>query len=218
LWKTTEALKQSPQFFYVPPYFLSLSNAFLCFEDHSNDGSVTRDLMEKVASENSSFLRTRFGNDAEFEIKIPDVVMSYCRELLPNVDMEPTPDCDVENTARLLSTFGWHIQQDTPKNSGGCIVKCHICLAQSWLSCRPKDGREAPSKKRRRERMQDATLQLIDSHRVYCPYVGGFSFWTGHRTELPGWKVVVSNLAKFVRSKASGGPLTVFACLWGEEC
>ncbi|KAL7516091.1 hypothetical protein ACHAWX_001150 [Stephanocyclus meneghinianus] len=218
LRKTTEALKQSPQIIYVPPYFLSLSDAFLRFEDHTNNGSITREWVEKGSSENSSVLRTRFPSNAEFEIKIPDAVMSHCRGLSPDVDTAPTPYCDVENAARLLSAFGWHIQRDTPKDSGGCIVQCHICLARSWLSCRPMDGREAPSKKRRRERMNDAILQLIDSHRVYCPYVGGFSFWVGHRTELPGWKVVVSNLAKSTCSKVRGGPLTIFGCLWGEEC
>ncbi|KAL3789029.1 hypothetical protein HJC23_008176 [Cyclotella cryptica] len=219
LRKTTQSLKESPQI-YVPPYFLSLSNDFLCFEDYSNDGSITRRLVEEGASNNVSLLCTRFGTEAEFEIKIPDVMTIYLRELLPNVEMDLESHCDVENAARLLSTFGWNMQKDSRKDSVGCVVKCHICLAQSWLSCRrKKDEGEGPSKKRRRERMQDATLHLIDSHRLYCPYVGGFSFWIGHQSELPGWKVVVSNLARCAQStKTSRRSLSVFDCLWGEEC
>ena len=50
---------------------------------------------------------------------------------------------------------------------------------------------ESPKKKRRR--VDSANIKLLDSHRVYCPYVSGFASGNGNQSE-PGWKVVLSKL------------------------
>lgn len=198
---------------YVPPHFLTLSNEFLRFEDYSKDGSITHNLVE----EGSSIMLTLFSMLGGFRIPLPDALTKYCIKISPAVVVDKLV-CSMKSSARLLSTFGWHADDNTIDDEG-CIVQCKICLAQAFLSSIRKHG--PPQKKQRRDTMEDARINLIDSHRVYCPYVLGFSFGPEHHTVLSGWKVIVSNLVKYnqhFQNNKLNDSVSVCECLWGEDC
>lgn len=181
---------------FVPPYFLSLSSSFLIFEDASNDGSVT---YSKIKEESAVVLQG-LPKSAEFELSIPDAMKDFC-EVPASIKRSRI------QTANLLATFGWHIRTCDE----GC-VECKMCLAKSIL----------PSRKRSREGVRvdgellEMKLHLIDSHRVYCPYVAGFSFAPSHESQA-GWKVVVKNLVKFAMKDKDEGTVIELDELWGRE-
>jgi len=186
--------------FYVPPYFLAISDEFLRFEDRTADGSITRDLVGEGAARIRDELQSMdIGDSQVVDVTVPDAVKDYCDILQPGVDL----DCFFYEvggggmrTSHLLSAFGWSVCEESVAGGTGVVLKCTMCQARSWLQLsRSITGEKTPVKKKRR---MDASIMLVDSHRVYCPYVSGFSFQPGRQSNLPGWKVVVSNLLKKV--------------------
>mmetsp|Transcript_24935 Transcript_24935/g.53777 ORF Transcript_24935/g.53777 Transcript_24935/m.53777 type:complete len:389 (+) Transcript_24935:59-1225(+) len=196
--KVSEVLSDSKTNFYVPPYFLSLSDEFLRFEDCTIDGSITRERAKEGALQIRDKLQARNSGESEVEVVVPDAVTNFFREMHPDADLEDVI-YQKESTLKapyLLSTFGWSIC-DESAGENTMTVKCNMCQARTWLASSPSTDEEPSSRKRRRiNTRDDANLKLIDSHRVYCPYVSGFSFGPGQQSELPGWKLVVSNLLK----------------------
>ena len=180
---------------YVPPYLLTLSKQLLVFEDASKDGSVT---YHNIQEDSSAIL-----NDlpkCQYEMHVPDAVKEFC-------NVHPRAKYNMRQAANLLATFGWSIDQ----NDEGC-VQCKLCLSKSLL----------PTKKRPRDEtkveyeIQEVKLHLINSHRVYCPFVSGFSFGTSHKSEA-GWKVVLRNLIKYAKKESSDEEGTVkLDNLWRE--
>lgn len=189
--------------FYVPPYFLSISDEFLFFEDCTVDGSITKDRIEQDAMNIRDMVKDGTINVdfSQLKLTVPDVVADYCHEIHPNADLGDVIDKygKTMKTPYLLATFGWSIctelADEDNKNNSHAIVKCNMCLARSRmdLSSSRVDDEESSSRKRRRT---DATFQLIDSHRMYCPFKSGFAYRPGVGSHRPGWKVVVSNLIK----------------------
>ncbi|EED94171.1 predicted protein [Thalassiosira pseudonana CCMP1335] len=218
--KTRQSLGGVSSGFYVPPYFLSLSSDFLIFEDCSGDGSITRGIVSENATQVKEKLQATIGDDAEFNVETPEAITRVCREILPGCDT-----CDVEHdksisyVSKLLATFGWGISEgDSDAEESNSVVKCHLCLARSLLTVK-QSSLEAPQKKRRIEiTTNDAGIKLIDSHRMYCPYVSGFAFGAGHQTKLPGWKVVVLNLLKssMKNAKSNLQVMKLSTCLYGD--
>jgi hypothetical protein len=161
---------------YVPPFLLSLSDQFLLFEDVSNNGSVTH---YRIQQETHTL--TKSLPKSTFEVTVPNEMSEYC-------EISTSKDC----IPFLLATFGWHYITNTE------CVQCPICLSKAIL----------PNRKRRLNEIkvseiEEVKLHLIQSHRVYCPYVGGFSFGPGHVTES-GWRVIVKNLVRYVKKKRGG--------------
>lgn len=183
---------------YVPPYFLSISNDFLLFEDCSKDGSITRDHVRECAIKTNDMLQDGM---IQIECTVPDAVTDYCRSINPSVDFDDVINNEGE-TMKIpyrLATFGWSICtdvfDDNSNNYSHAIVKCNMCLSRSRLevSSSRADDEETGSRKRRR---MDAGFHLIDSHRMYCPFKSGFAYRPGAMSQLPGWKVVVSNMVR----------------------
>lgn len=160
---------------YVPPYLLSLSNQFLVFEDTSKNGSVTHHKIQENSSKILSMLP-----ECQYEVYVPDAAKDFYH--VPSSSRRNS-----KQTAVLLAIFGWSIDQ----SDRGC-VRCKICLSKTLLPSRKRSqdvinrGNEDPEVK----------LQLMDSHRVYCPYVSGFSFGASHSNEV-GWRVVAQNLVRY---------------------
>lgn len=193
------ALSGSKGSFYVPPYLLALSDEFLRFED-CTDGVMTIDCVKEDAQRIHDQLQAGCRGDLKAQVTIPDEVMDFCREVRPDVNVEDAL-CQSDRGMQqqyLLSTFGWSICDESADEEGtdvGVVVKCSMCQARSLLRTSPSTESESPSRKKRRVD-HGPSLGLIDSHRVYCPYVSGFSFGPGHQSNLPGWKVVVTKLLR----------------------
>jgi len=205
--RVSEVLSDSKTNFYVPPYFLSLSDEFLRFEDCTGDGSITRDRVKEGALQIRDKLRARLDGGSKIDVKVPDAVTIFCRKVLPDADIDNLL-YQKENMMKvpyLLSTFGWAPCEGSVGEKAGVIVKCRICQAKIWLASSLSTDEETFRKRRRIDTKGDATLKLIDSHRVYCPYVSGFSFGPGRQSDLPGWKVVVSNLLRSTTHTSVGG-------------
>ena len=186
------ALKKSTVDLFVPPYMLPLCNEMKIFEDYAGDGSVTNQSVEGDAVKIQSQIDAR---GSVIGVEIPSAVTTYCREVLsdPDVDMFDKSQ-KTSRDAYLLSAFGWSICDENNGADGnnrmGILLKCKMCQARSILAATPADG-ESPKKKRRR--VDSANVKLLDSHRVYCPFLSGFASGDGHQSE-PGWKVVLSKL------------------------
>jgi hypothetical protein len=186
------ALKKSTVDLFVPPYMLPLCNEMKIFEDYAGDGSVTKQSVEGDAVKIQSQIDAR---GSVIGVEIPSAVTTYCREVLsdPDVDMFDKSQ-KTSRDAYLLSAFGWSICDENNGAEGnnrmGILLKCKMCLARSILAATTVDG-ESPKKKRRR--VDSANVKLLDSHRVYCPFLSGFASGDGHQSE-PGWKVVLSKL------------------------
>lgn len=180
---------------FVPPYFLSLSNQFLVFEDASDDGSVT---FQRIELESSTIMKD-LPKKSHFEVYPPNDLKDFV-----HIRSKPSARQNPQQIAYLLSTFGWHYDHSN-SDSGGSCVKCNICLSKALL----------PSRKRRLNEVKADSivkLHLVNSHRVYCPYVNGFSFGVEHKSDA-GWKVVVKNLVKFAKTKKDG--ILTVVDLWG---
>lgn len=184
---------------FVPPYLLPLSNQFLVFEDISDDGSVT---FEKIQLESSTIMKD-LQRRLDFEVSLPDALKNF-------VAIPSKISCrrDTQQTANLLATFGWHYDHSN-NDSGGNCVKCNICLSRALLPSRKRRLNEVKTS----SEMDNAKLHLVNSHRVHCPYVSGFSFNAEHKSDA-GWKVVVENLVKYAKRQKNDGVVEL-ADLWG---
>ena len=191
--KVENALKKSTVDLYVPPYMLPLCNEMKRFEDFVGDGSVTKQSVEEDAIKIQRQIDVKGG---AIGVEIPSAVSMYCREVLSDpslFDKSPKSTRD----AYLLSAFGWSLCDDNGSvgNMTG-VLKCKMCLARSILASATPASGESPNKKRRRiDKLRDANVKLLESHRAYCPYVSGFANGVSQQSE-PGWKVVLSNLNK----------------------
>lgn len=186
--KVSDALGGFDANFYVPPYLLVISDEFLRFEDRTS-GSYTRDSVGEGAAQ----IRMNIGN-SQIDLTVPDAVKNFCDFLRPGSDLDDI-FLEVDGGMRasyLLSAFGWSVCEESVVVGKGAIMRCTMCQARSWLQLSRSMGERRPSKKCR----IDASIRLIDSHRVYCPYVSGFSFHPGQQSDLPGWKVVLTNVLK----------------------
>lgn len=180
---------------FVPPYFLSLSSSFLIFEDASDDGSVTNYKIQ----EESTLVLQGLPKTSQFELECPDAINDFC-------EVPTSTKRSRIQTAYLLATFGWHID----KYDEGC-VECEICLAKSVLPTRKRSRDEVKTD----DAVHEVKLHLINSHRVYCPYVAGFSV-SPKQEGRAGWKVIVTNLVKFAtKDKGEGGAVRLDE-LWGH--
>eukprot|EP00581_Thalassiosira_minuscula_P008300 CAMPEP_0183702762 /NCGR_PEP_ID=MMETSP0737-20130205/766_1 /TAXON_ID=385413 /ORGANISM="Thalassiosira miniscula, Strain CCMP1093" /LENGTH=405 /DNA_ID=CAMNT_0025929433 /DNA_START=1 /DNA_END=1215 /DNA_ORIENTATION=- len=186
--KVSDGLRSSQ--LYVPPYFLSLSDEFLQFEDCSGDGSITRDRVKGRALQLRDKLKTRIGESSKLsDLVLPEAVTGYCQKVLPDVYVGKLLHQNdiVMKVPYFLATFGWDLGEEPVSEGAGVILKCGICQAKAWLASSSATNEETPRKKRRTNDPKDACLKLIDSHRVYCPYVSGFSYAPGQQSHLPGW-------------------------------
>jgi len=194
--RVTMALESSALDLYVPTYMLPLCNELKRFEDFTGDGSVTMESVEEGAFK----IQSQINANGAVGVEIPDLVSTYCREVLSDPDTElfdKNENCSRD--AFLLSAFGWSLcdENGTARNMMGVMLKCNLCLSKAILaSAAPVNIVESPKKKRRRiDTLRNANIKLLDSHRAYCPYVSGFANGVCDRSE-PGWKVVLSNLKK----------------------
>jgi hypothetical protein len=186
--KVSDALGCSDAKIYVPPYLLAISDEFLRFEDRTG-GSYTWECVGEGAAQ----IRMIIGN-AHIDLMVPDAVTDFCDSIRPGSNLDDVFR-EVEGGMRasyLLSAFGWSICEESVVEGKGAIMRCSICQARSWLQLSRSMGVSRPSKRCR----INASIKLIDSHRVYCPYVSGFSFQPGRQSDLPGWKIVLTNLLK----------------------
>mmetsp|Transcript_11463 Transcript_11463/g.24821 ORF Transcript_11463/g.24821 Transcript_11463/m.24821 type:complete len:399 (-) Transcript_11463:359-1555(-) len=196
--KVSEALSDRKTDYYVPPYFLSLSDEFSCFEDCTGDGSITSDHIKQSAIQLRDQLLATFDGDSKIDIVVPDAVKNFCHKVLPDADIDDLLH-QKDNTMKvpyLLSTFGWTLCEESLRGNTGVIMKCNVCLAKTWLELSSVTDEGTSRKRRRVDPLSDANLKLIESHRAYCPFVSGFCFGSRQQPGLPGWKVVVSNLLK----------------------
>ncbi len=190
------ALKNSTVDLYVPPYMLPLCNEMKRFEDFTGDGSVTKQSVEEGAIK----IQRQIDSKVAVGVEMPDVVSIYCREVLsdPNAELFDKSQKSSRN-AFLLSSFGWSLCDDdvSSGNMMGVLLQCKMCLSRSILaSVATANTEESPKKKKRRiDTAREAQIKLLESHRVYCPYVSGFARGVSHQS-TPGWKVVLSNLHK----------------------
>lgn len=179
---------------YVPPYMLPLCKELKRFEDFTGDGSVTKESVEEGAIK----IQSQIDANAAIGVELPDIVSTYCREVLsdPNTELfDKNENCSRD--AFLLSAFGWSLCDESGTvGNMGVMLKCNLCLSKSILASAAPTNAESPKKKRRRiDSLRDANVKLIDSHRAYCPYASGFAHGASDRSE-PGWKIVLSNLKK----------------------
>jgi len=175
---------------YVPPYLLSLSNEFLRFEDASNDGSVT---YHKIQEESMNMMKML--PNFQFEVSVPDDLRDYC-------EVPASIKWNKFQNANLLTIFGWNID-------GNECVQCKICLSRATLKSRKRRITQIVN-----ESEKETQLHLIKSHRVFCPYVSGFSCEPNHKSES-GWKVIVSNLVRY--AKRDGKEALKIENLWGGD-
>ena len=194
--EVSDALGGSKANFYVPPYFLAISDEFLRFEDRTANGSFTRDLVGEGAARIRDELKSMDIGDSQVDVTVPDAVKDFCDFLQPGVDLDGGfyEEGGGMRTSYLLSAFGWSVcgEETVAGGTAGVVLKCTMCQARSWLQPSLTTEEKLPAKKHR----VNTRIMLVDSHRVYCPYVSGFSFQPGRQSYLPGWKVVVSNLLK----------------------
>lgn len=107
----------------------------------------------------------------------------------------------------LLAAFGWRAPSKAQGTVGGvddsAIVECRLCLARSVVSC--DTGADAPPTKRRRtDANVPKTMDLLNSHRHFCPYVCGRCSVGSKESEseaAAGWKAIVSMIIKQYRDK-----------------
>ena len=192
-----DAVDLSHATFYVPPYLLSFLEDLLRFEDGTSDGRLTRRRVRDGALRTRETLRARTCGKTTFDFTMPAEVTGFCRAVHPGVNMETLlgQDDDTLAASYLLSAFGWTPGAEMTEKRAGAMVRCDICHATAWLSPSVATEKVAARKRRRLESPCGAPLQLLDSHRPYCPYVAGFARGPGDASEA-GWKVVVSNLLK----------------------
>ncbi len=209
---------------YVPPFFLSLSPEFLRFEDFSVDGSVTRRHVYKGALQIHDKLLSIWSSDELVpDMAIPEEMKEFCHAVFPDYDIVADFDSigKGKKLCYLLSLFGWSISDE--RSEAECVARCNICQARSILLVpvtssseycietelpgvrrndeihnkkRRHSASSSVSKKKRAFTMDNASIHLIDSHRVYCPHTSGFAFDATHESDIPGWKVVLCNLLK----------------------
>ena len=200
--RVSERLSDTKPNFYVPPYLLSFSDDFLRFEDCTADGSITIESVKEGALRIcEKLIKAGIDGDSAINMPVPDTVTAFCQEVHPSADLGKLlhQNDSVMKVPYLLSTFGWEpCVDESTAGKWGVIVKCKICQAKAFLSVSLSKDEEQIPKKRQRVSHNVATLKLLESHRIYCPCVGGFSFGPGLKPDLPGWKVVVLNLLKSV--------------------
>jgi len=183
-------------------------------------------------------------NELVPDVAMPEELKELCHAVIPDCDIVTDFDSigKVKKLCYLLTLFGWSISEgETPgRSQAECIVKCNICLARSVLFApvtksseycteiellgqqnddtqnkkRRHSASSLVSKKKRLLSMDNASIRLIDSHRVYCPHTSGFAFDATHESDVPGWKVVVWNLLK--RSHESGCGKSLIGALWNN--
>ena len=194
--RVTMALESSAVDLYVPPYMLALCKELKRFEDFTGEGSVTKESVEEGAIK----IQSQINAIGAVGVELPDVVSSYCREVLsdPNTELfDKNENCSRD--AYLLSAFGWSLcdENGSAANMMGVMLKCNLCLSKSILASAAPTSVESPKKKKRRriDSLREANVKLVDSHRAYCPYASGFARGVCDRSE-PGWKEVLSNLKK----------------------
>lgn len=176
---------------------------------------------------------------------IPEELKELCNAVIHDCDIVSDFDSigKVKKLCYLLSLFGWSISEGVTlgPTEAECIVKCNICQARSVLlapvtqsseycteielPAQQKDDTQSKkrrhsasspvSKKKRLFSLNDASIQLIDSHRVYCPHTSGFAFDATHESEVPGWKVVACNLLKISNELSCGKSL--IGALWNNN-
>ena len=176
--------------FYVPPYLLAISDEFLRFEDRTIDGSFTREIVEKGAAQICNDLRMIDVIKTQLQVSMPGTVKDFATSLRPGIGF----DYVLQNAPIILSAFGWLV--DEKKTIFECsylTLKCNLCQSTPMLKLSRRLETEASTKKGRGSHFAP-DFNPIDSHKYYCPYKSGFGF--SCQSEMPGWKVVLSNLMK----------------------
>ena len=196
--KVSNALSDSKNDFYVPPYLLSFSDKFLRFEDRTSNGSITNDCVKEGALQIREKLKARIDEDSEISVTVPRCVTDFCDEVDPDADVDKA--LYLKNSTMkvpyLLSVFGWSLCNESVGDKSSVIVECSICQAKACMAISWCTDERSARKRPRIDTRGDANIKLIGSHRVYCPYVSGFSFGPRKQSDLPGWKLVISNLLK----------------------
>jgi len=116
--------------------------------------------------------------------------------------------------APLMASLGWRpAVADSGGSNEAAVVDCPLCLARSSLtSCNEASARDAPPTKRQRRNNRGVipssrpSVDLLNSHRHYCPYVCAGSCGVEGAT-VPGWKRVLGMIGKHCRDKENtNGP------------
>lgn len=173
--------------FYVPPYLLAISDEFLRFEDRTIDGSFTREIVNIGAAQICNFLRMIDVIKTQLQVSIPGTVKDFCTSLRPGTGFDDV----FQNAPIILATFGWLVDEKTIFDCSYLALKCNLCQSTPMLKLSRRMETEASTKKGFGSYFVP-DFNPIDSHKYYCPYVSGFSC----QSEMPGWKVVLSNLMK----------------------
>jgi len=97
----------------------------------------------------------------------------------------------------LLAAFGWRIPSVAGSSSAddSALIECPLCLARVVVSTDTTD--EPPTKRQRTGEMplRRQTMDLLNSHRRYCPYVCGSRRSTAIEA-VPGWKAILAMIIK----------------------
>jgi hypothetical protein len=105
----------------------------------------------------------------------------------------------------LLAAFGWRIPSVAERSSAddSALIECPMCLARVVVST---DTTDVPPTKRQRTgeemSLRRQTVDLLNSHRRYCPYVCGSRYMRSNAIEaVPGWKAILAMIIKQYRDK-----------------
>lgn len=164
--------------------------------------------VESVAKSIHSFIRTNLqpGQDSsDGAIIKPRALYGLSDEK----DDAEQPGETVEQTCALLAAFGWRSTgEDDVLLSSHFIVQCGVCMAKGAIpagECAANSTDERPAKKRRTQESGITTMDLIASHRSFCPYACGFCLaakFEGDGTaavndggqSVSGWKIILATL------------------------
>ena len=115
----------------------------------------------------------------------------------------------VVTNAPLMAALGWRpaVADAGSKSDDAAVVECPLCLARTSLtSCADASTGGVPPAKRQRTSDGDAAsssrppVDLLSSHRHYCPYVCAGSCSIEGAT-IPGWKGILAMIGKHCRDK-----------------
>mmetsp|Transcript_37091 Transcript_37091/g.111093 ORF Transcript_37091/g.111093 Transcript_37091/m.111093 type:complete len:359 (-) Transcript_37091:147-1223(-) len=115
-----------------------------------------------------------------------------------------------DNNCALLAAFGWRDSKEDVLVSGHFIVECGVCMAKGAVpagDCARDCTDEPLTKKRRTQGSDIKTIDLIASHRSFCPYACGFvtavrfesdgtASANGGGPSVQGWKIVLATLLR----------------------
>jgi len=176
----------------IPDYLYLVCNDLLIFHDClCNEGIYARNVIRKRVIDFDNLLATSTRTNDEsskhhYKIQLPQSLdASYDLSTLKYLAKEDEGESKtIDESSVFLAVFGWSYMKNSSNNK--CIkVECPICLVRDVTV--PMDAVTISRKRKSRNEDIPVPVNLVKSHRHFCPYVCQL----GVEKEF-GWKIVFS--------------------------